>query len=442
MKLLWFLMPSFQREMSVLRRAIRPLRRFLAPDGSRRQLALHKVVLPTARRFLHRSRARPVTALPTRIERPTVAKVDARILILSLAHIGDFVLSLRAIDALRRAFPSAQFTIVCGTWNEDWARELGWFDEVIPFDFFSELNRDWARPGPDKLAEFSGIMRGLQYDIAVDLRHDIDTRGLLYRAKAAFRAGFVAPPESGMPAMDLVHPSVEGIGPMDKAFHAEARLLALVDAVIRELTERPLHPIHALVTGRQRVERPFAVFSLGAGDVIRQWPISRFAVLGKELIEKYDLDVVILGGKAEVGLAAELQWQLPPARTRLSIGAALRDVPDLIAGTSLFVGHGSGMTHLAAELGVPTIAILAGVSRTDVWKPIGKKCVALIGATPCSPCYLRHPSDCAYGVACMKEITPSFVMSAIESLLDGPSGVEQRSDRWPPIETVEAEGAR
>jgi hypothetical protein len=115
-----------------------------------------------------------------------------RLVILKLDHRGDFLMATEAFKTLRNGFPHAEITLVCGSWNVEAARRSGYFDKVVPFDFFAE--DDSARtvkPSRDVLiAGFAQQMEGQSYDLAVDLRLFDDSRPVLQAIKAADRAGF------------------------------------------------------------------------------------------------------------------------------------------------------------------------------------------------------------------------------------------------------------
>ena len=84
-------------------------------------------------RAIHAARAAPrsqtlVAAAHALPERP-------RILLLKLDHIGDLVLAMRAMLRIRKAWPDAHITLVCGPWNVALARQLGLFDRIIAYRF-------------------------------------------------------------------------------------------------------------------------------------------------------------------------------------------------------------------------------------------------------------------------------------------------------------------
>jgi ADP-heptose:LPS heptosyltransferase len=133
-----------------------------------------------------------------------------RILLIKLDHIGDFLISLPAFRRIRESFPHARITLVCGPWNRQLAQEVGLFDEIRTFSFFSEQSRGDFRQKRDPLwiatihQRFAEIANG-RYDLAADFRYDVDTRRLLTMVEAKYRAGIGDFAE--FPFLDLAVPS-------------------------------------------------------------------------------------------------------------------------------------------------------------------------------------------------------------------------------------------
>jgi ADP-heptose:LPS heptosyltransferase len=361
-----------------------------------------------------------VVELPARGSGSRQSFVRPKILVLQLAHIGDFVLSLRAVRKLRDGFPGADLTLVCAPWNVNWAREARLFDHVVAFDFFPLLNRDWSGATPDLFQRFETLALDL-FDIAVDLRHDVDTRPCLYRVKAKVRAGYIAPIEAGFPPLDLMLPHVELLPLSDGqeySLHAELRLELLADAVVSAFAERGAHPVLQLVRESEMpVQRSFVILAVSAGDSIRRWPQAQFIDLGRQIVGCFGLEVVVVGGSQERTFVDVIVDGLPANKARGRVDIPLTALASLVNEADMLIGHGSGVTHLAAALGKPTICLLSGVSPLDVWRPIGPKLINLVGATPCSPCYLKREQDCPFNVTCLTSISPNRVLAEMEKLL-------------------------
>ena len=259
------------------------------------------------------------------------------------------------------------------------------------------------------------------YDLAIDLRHDPDTRPCLYRVDAAVRVGYAAPEEPGLPGLDLLLPPVETAaidGERSVSLHATFRLELLVAAAVTAFGKRKPHPVTALIKPPpQPNTRRFAILAVGAGDPIRCWPLESYTELGRSLIARHDLDIIVLGGPAERDDIAKLASALPPGRAEIVVGRPLPELPTLLAAASLCVCNGSGISHLAAAVGTPTVCVLGGTTRMEVWHPAGSRAIAIGGMTPCQPCGLRHADECPWDVACLYSITPAQVLKVCEQLL-------------------------
>jgi ADP-heptose:LPS heptosyltransferase len=126
-----------------------------------------------------------------------------RILVLKLDHLGDFLIGLPALIKLRATFPKAHVTLICGPWNVTTARALGVADEIRAYEFFPENAQNWGGDAIEDIERFREVSRG-QFDIALDLRVDEDTRPLLRHIDAALRCGIGA--RSRHPYLNIVLP--------------------------------------------------------------------------------------------------------------------------------------------------------------------------------------------------------------------------------------------
>jgi ADP-heptose:LPS heptosyltransferase len=371
----------------------------------------------------------PVVSWPTLAAEEGNLPSNPSIVVLLFGHFGDFILGLRALLAIREGFPKSAITLVASSWNRDWALRTGLFDRVVAFDFFPRLNRDWNGPTPALYEQFAGLDLGV-YDIAIDLRHDPDTRPCLYRINAKARAGYQAPPEPELPHLTLMVPSVENVPvtpELEYSMHAELRFDLIANAVVSAFARKSApHPASLLVGRRPSDERRrYAILSLSAGDPIRYWPLERFAQVAEALLDRYGLEIVIIGGAAEKERASALTRMINDNRVRVLIDSTLDEIPALIAQAEAFVGLGTGVTHLAALLRVPTVAVLSGVSPLSVWRPVGIKATVLTGATPCAPCGFTDEAQCPFGVICLKAVSAEAVLHALGHHLCAQDGWEQ-----------------
>ncbi len=123
----------------------------------------------------------------TRVEFVSTRRRD-RILILKLDHLGDFIMGVPALEKARATFRDSHITLVVGSWNLDIARRMNFADRVLAFDVFPTNSSEEEVDVHGKAAIFQALITE-DYDLAIDLRTDTDTRFLLKLVKAGLRAG-------------------------------------------------------------------------------------------------------------------------------------------------------------------------------------------------------------------------------------------------------------
>jgi len=126
---------------------------------------------------------------PARTRREIVALAPRqRVIILKLDHLGDFIMGIPALRKARAAFADAELTLVVGSWNVQIARDLGLFENVVGFDAFPRNSTEEKVDLAARISDFKRLMPA-DYDLAIDLRTDLDTRFFLQHLKAGVRAG-------------------------------------------------------------------------------------------------------------------------------------------------------------------------------------------------------------------------------------------------------------
>jgi heptosyltransferase II len=404
------------------------VRRRLAPEGSRRARLARSLYTPLLRSMEKTEQLRRIDPAPRceRLPPWTIPPLPpgGRVLVLKLDHIGDFVLALPALQTLRRALPDAEIMLVCGTWNLALAERSGVADRVVAFDAVAPIRGGQGEREEQEAADAAFALLAREwgrFDLAIDLRHEPDTRRLLSLVDARVRAGFAAYGAAGA-ALDIALANAErvagGLG-NGRPMHAQARLSMLVATVLASVRPDPLPARCLLTPGAARVvAEPYVVLAPGAGAPVRAWPAERVVELAQLLARQHGLRIVLLGGKAEAPLTASIAAALTPdAALDLGGRVGMDAVPDIIAGARLFIGMDTGLTHLAAALGVPTVCVFSGAARREVWQPIGTRLLIVAGRTACSPCYLAQAEQCPHDQACLTVIGTGEVLAACDTLL-------------------------
>ena len=412
----------------------------LLPTGSWRQRSWERHVRPFITRVVRRSTQSTSSApslAPVRAKRfrelpRLVSSKDTpvRILILKLDHIGDLVLSIRALSLLREAWPDLHLTLVCGPWNVKLASQLELFDEIHSYNFFSPHSSDGINVGT---REFRDLPLG-NYDLAIDLRHDSDTRRTLNLVRARYRAGFVCDPQIPV-RLDLALPDVERVTSETRrdAVHSEVRLVTLVSTIIATFGQDKGSLARTLVGSRPLIryfdQGPVVGLAPGTGNPIKQWGVERFSRVARALNKEAGCRFILIGGEADKADAALLAAALPSDQCVNAVGKLdISDVPLALATVDVFIGNDTGTTHMAALMGIPTINIFSGVVDINVWHARGPNVVTLYAPVPCAPCRLGSARDCSYGRVCLTSISEDDVVRNALSLLQH-STIQNASQR-------------
>lgn len=363
-------------------------------------------------------------------------------------HVGDTVMLLPMIEALRRAHPAARITCIVQA-------PIGALLRLVPsLDAVYELHIDHGSTATlqDELKRLFQILRGF----GRDLRHMRPTTCIIPRWGCGYRdlmLSYVlqAPNRIGFASNDfdqtqppagyrdtLLTCMVRGAQRMTDP----ARFLYLVEQAglvppsdPREVDLRPNASMcHIAATvdwpalaarAGLHLDRPFAVIAPSASAPQRMWPIERWATL----IEGLHLDgftVVLLAGKSDAHVAQELYACVPQERrnqTTVVAGAtSLVESASLIAHSQLFIGSDSGPGHIAGALGIPCVILFIAAEGADPDGPSAPERVRPMGQRVmwCRPAHTVAPciGYCTAKVAhCILQIEPDQPRRAIQQLL-------------------------
>ena len=165
---------------------------------------------------------------------------------------------------------------------------------------------------------------------------------------------------------------------------------------------------------RRHPTRPLVAICPGTSKPANQWPVDRFEAIGRRLQATALVELVVVGGPAERDTASALvaAWGdgLAAAGALPVLGSA-----SLLARCAFIVGLDTGTTHLAAAAGVPCVAIYGGRETPGLWDPLGRGHEVLRHPVPCAGCRLsvcplpEHP--------CLSGVTTDVVWAAVERRL-------------------------
>ena len=273
--------------------------------------------------------------------------------------IGDFILTLPSLRAFRAAFPAARVEIVGSPHitalvdRRYYANAVRSIDQRGMAAFFAE----GAELEPSLCAYISS------FDLVVSFLYDPDEifQRSLVRAGASRVIAVDSRPQATLHTCDHLAQWLEKAG-LPRRIEAPRLFPNDVDAVEAEA----LHP----TTGLPRV-----ALHLGSGSLTKNWPVGRFVEIAR-LLDAKGFEVLVVDGPADDAAQREF-WGTPlPPGVRRCGGLRLPVLAALFARCAAFIGHDSGLTHLAAAVGVP-VCVIFGPTDPRVWRPRGAKVIVL-----------------------------------------------------------------
>jgi ADP-heptose:LPS heptosyltransferase len=287
-----------------------------------------------------------------------------RILVIRAGALGDCLLMLPTLAALRARFPQAHIDVMGYPPRWAWVPGRGLVDEVHTID----------RPGmhllfcegaevPAPLKTFLGT-----YDVILSYRPDpaqifaTNLRRLGPRLVLS-QSPFPPPPPPKIHVADFALKLVAELGVPPPSVVPRLQLTAAE----RSLAQ-PFFTTHHVDLSRERI----VVVHPGSGSEAKRWSMASFAALVEALTAQERVRVVIIVGYAEPAVAAEFLPRVRAAKPLVAENWPLIPTAALIAHAAVFIGNDSGLTHLAAALGRPTVAIF-GPTDPEIWGPRGQR---------------------------------------------------------------------
>lgn len=289
-------------------------------------------------------------------------KARGKILVIRGGAIGDFILTLPAIAALRQQFPDTHLEVLGYPHIVQLAVAAGLVDRVQPIEARA-LAEFFARHGTlsEDLTDYFS-----EFDIIVSYLYDPDEifrTNIARCSPAQFIAGPHRPNES-----EKLHATKVYLQPLEH--------LAIFEA-------DPVPRLH-LTPGTPPLARDTSPLTLaihpGSGSEKKNWPEEKWSRLLGQLLDATEFNLLLVGGEAEGERLQHLAAPLPPQRVRVAQSLPLVDLARALQSCAAFIGHDSGISHLAAALGLPGI-VLWGDTAEEIWRPPHEKVLVIKGAS-------------------------------------------------------------
>jgi heptosyltransferase-3 len=334
-----------------------------------------------------------------------------RVLVIRLRSIGDTVLATPSLFALKRFLPQAQVDILVEDWVAPLLAHHPHVDNVIELE----------RGGMSARMKIARALRAAHYDVVYNL-HGGTTATFLTRATGArHRVGFKTYQYAKLHT-ELV-PSPLLLWGQQKTHSVEQQLALLgwtgVPVSDRPRTRLGIAPeatanVRRYLSDAGLAESKIALIHPAAAFATKRWAAENFARVAEYVSER---------GYAPVAIAAPNEAEIINELVNqsrvgiLTLGLSLPEVTVLAARSQLFVGNDSGIAHIAAAVGTPSVVIF-GSSNIAHWRPWNRAAAEVVfEELPCQPCHgyfcEKFPEP-----ECILRVPVARVIAAIERCLN------------------------
>jgi heptosyltransferase-2 len=335
-----------------------------------------------------------------------------KILIRSTNWVGDTVMMIPALVAIRKSFPHAQITVLANPWVLPLLVNHPAVDTTMIFNKGTGLFRSMGT-----LARIIFNLRNEGFDLAVLFQNAFEAAFLTSMGGVRYTIGYNTDGRGFL----LTHKVIR-----DERIvkvHQVDYYLGLIEAMGwqvegREpslfLDEKDIESTSLLLSSYGITDHHFIV-GLNPGATYgsaKRWPEERFATIGDWAAERWNATVILFGSSSEREIGLRVSRSMRHSPINLCGLSTLGQAMALIKRCGFFVTNDSGLMHIAAAFHVPLVALF-GPTNHITTRPTSGNAAIVRHAFDCSPCLKE---TCPLDHRCMLSIEPDEVWDAMESL--------------------------
>ena len=334
------------------------------------------------------------------------------ILIRATNWVGDAVMTLPALEAVRENFPSASITVLARPWVAPVFENHPAVNDLLIYRKHDALIKNLS-----EIRRLIHVIRANRYDLAVLFQNAFEAALLAYLGGVKSRLGF----DSDGRGFLLTH-GIKRTNEIFAVHQVEYYLSILKAAGLKAESRNPvLHVakndfIKAENLLRQNgISEDDFLLGLSPGAIFgnaKRWPAERFAKIGDLAAGKWNAKVIIMGSKKEKEIGTSMTGLMRHKPVDFCGTTSLGEAMGIIRRCNLFVTNDSGLMHIAAALGVPTLAIFGSTDHVATG-PRGVKTRIIKHDIDCSPCL---KPECPTDFKCMLSIEAEEVWNEMEKL--------------------------
>jgi heptosyltransferase-2 len=326
--------------------------------------------------------------------------------------VGDAVMSLPALRALRERFPAAKISILAKPWVADLYGREPFCDEMIPYAA-GDLQSKWAA---------GRALAPRNFDCAILLQNAFEAAAVAFAARIPERIGYARDGRSLLLTRAIPVPRKGEIPPHERFYYLELLRRA---GIIAALPVSDSIRLEGAAAAKQAGAARFRALSLGDNVIgispgaaygsAKRWLPDRFAETAIRVAGELNAAVAIFGSQNERQLCAWVAAGIGPhAPVKNFAGeTSLGEFIEFAAACRVYLTNDSGAMHIASALGVPTVAIFGATNHVTTG-PTGPLAKIVREDVECSPCLKR---ECPIDHRCMTRVEAGRVAETALELL-------------------------
>jgi len=175
------------------------------------------------------------------------------------------------------------------------------------------------------------------------------------------------------------------------------------------------------LTGSDNTETDpkYIVLSPFSNSFLRDWPSEQYVQLGRAILERTSARLILLGSANQECFLKAVAEQIETVRgvdprVEVAAGSDMQKVIGIVSSAVTTITNNSGLAHVAAMLGVPSISIYSFSHQVVEWGPIGDQSAFIHARVECGPCAYDTLRECLHGHRCMRIISHLDVLKVLE----------------------------
>jgi heptosyltransferase-2 len=338
-----------------------------------------------------------------------------RVVVRGTNWVGDSVMTVPALRALRRVLPAANITLVIRPGTSGIFSEADYIDDVLVYD----------RKGPLSVIPQVREWKRRKFDLAVLFQNAFEAALIPFLAGVPVRLGYAT--ESRQALLTHPLPLPDWRSSKHEVFYYLYLVTALEQMLFGRSTICEAEPDASIQISETRkagaaellsaygVSKDETVIAICPGSInsrAKRWPAEAYAALADRLIDSRR-KVLLIGSKDELDVSEEVTQRMRNSPVVLTGKTTLDQITAVLNRADLIVTNDTGPAHIGAALGRPTIVIF-GPTNPLTTRPFAPDAEVLRHPPDCAPCMLR---DCPIDHRCMTAITVDEVFERSHALL-------------------------